>query len=194
MSRWRIMGVVAAIGALTALAFAAEGVEPEKPKKKAKPVKAKIGEPAPEFTLKDYAGKTFDLSTMKDKIVVLEWFNKDCPYCKMYCEDLKKTAAKYAEKGVVWAAVDSTHFRKNAENAKYAKEHEVTYPILSDFDGKIGRMYGATNTPHVFIINKGTLVYSGAFIDRNKKNPTISALDEILAGEPVTKSKTKPFG
>jgi len=165
---------------------------------KSKPTRpsAKLGKPAPEFTLNDYAGKPFDLSTMKDKIVVLEWFNKDCPFCKMYCEDLKKTATKYAESGVVWAAVDSTNFRKNEENAAYARSHKIEYPILSDFDGKVGRIYGATNTPHVFIINKGTLVYVGAFVDQSdkKKNYVADALDDILADKKVRKARTKPFG
>lgn len=182
-----------AIAAVTVTVVSAD----DKPAK-SKPAKpaAKLGKPAPEFTLNDYAGKAFDLSKMKDKVVVLEWFNKDCPFCKMYCEDLKKTAAKYADSGVVWAAVDSTNFRKDAENADYAKKHEITYPILSDFDGKVGRMYGATNTPHVFIINKGTLVYVGAFVDQSdkKKNFVADALDDILADKKVTKARTKPFG
>src|SRR5262245_29996438 len=130
----RLLIALLAILAVTVTVVSAD----DKPAK-SKPAKsaAKLGKPAPECPLSDYAGKTFDLSKMKDKVVVLEWFNRDCPFCKMYCEDLKKTAAKYAEKDVVWAAVDSTNFRKDAENADYAKSHKIEYPILSDFDGKV---------------------------------------------------------
>src|SRR5215470_1772627 len=189
-----------ALLALSCFAFAADkdpDAKAEKPAKSAKTPKPlpKLGEPAPTFTLSDFNGKTFDLAAAKDKVVVLEWFNCDCPFCKMFCEDLKKTQASYAGKGVIWVAVDSTSFRKNDENAKYAKEHKIEYPILSDFDGKVGHLYGATNTPHVFIINKGKLEYVGAFMDMSKKNNyTAAALDNILAGKPVSKDKTKPFG
>ncbi len=194
---WITVAVAAAL-AVTAVSADDKPAKQTPPKEKPakSKAKAKLGDAAPQFTLTDCDGKTFDLSAMKDKVVVLEWFNKDCPFCKMYCNDLKGTAAKYAEKGVVWAAVDSTHVRKAEENAAYAKKNKIDYPILSDFDGKVGRLYGATNTPHVFIINKGTLAYVGAFVDKNdkKKNYVADALDNILADEPVKKAKTRPFG
>jgi len=187
--------IVAALAAL----LAADKPAAEKPADaraaaKARAV-AKIGEPAPTFKLKDYAGKAFDLADHQDKIVVLEWFNKDCPFCKMFCDDLKKTAAAYAKKGVVWVAVDSTNFRTDEENAAYAKEHKIDYPILNDFDGKVGHMFGAKTTPHVFVIDKGKLVYAGAFLDMGKKKTYVAdALDAVIAGKEPSPSKTKPFG
>ncbi|MFO0972065.1 MAG: redoxin domain-containing protein [Phycisphaerae bacterium] len=171
------------------------GAKPRDAKPKdAKPL-AKLGAAAPDFSLKDFAGKSYKLADYKDKVVVLEWFNKDCPFCKMYCDELKETAATYGKQGVVWFAVDSTHFRTDEENAAHAKEHKVSYPILSDFDGQTGHAYGAKTTPHVFIINKGTLVYEGAFRDlAGRKHFVAAALDDLLAGKPVAKPSTKPFG
>lgn len=196
-----ILRLLLTIGTLSAAAVllaadkpAADKPPAEKSAKKA-PKVAKLGEPAPTFKLSDFDGKTYDLADYADKVVVLEWFNKDCPFCKMFCEDLKKSAAAYAKKGVVWFAVDSTNFRKNEENAAYAKEHKIEYPILSDFDGKVGHAYGAKTTPHVFIINKGKLVYAGAFVDMGKKKTYVAdALDAVLDGKEPSPAKTKPFG
>ncbi len=183
-----------AILTIAAALIAADKPAAEKPAEKA-PKVAKLGKPAPTFKLSDFSGKSYDLADYQDKIVVLEWFNKDCPFCKMFCEDLKKTAADYATKGVVWLAIDSTNFRKNEENAAYAKEHKIDYPILSDFDGKVGRQFDAKTTPHVFIIDKGKLVYAGAFVDMGKKKTYVAnALDALLAGKQPSPSKTKPFG
>ncbi len=157
--------------------------------------RAKLGKPAPDFTLKDFDGKTHKLSDLSDKIVVLEWFNKDCPFCKLFCKELKQTASKYAEKGVVWFAVDSTHYRTDEENKDYHTDNKLPYPILSDFDGRVGKLYGASVTPHCFIIEKGVLVYEGAFVSKDKKkNHVAAALNALLAGKPVKSASVKPFG
>lgn len=160
------------------------------------PAKAEIGKPAPDFTLKSYDGKEHKLSTLKDKVVVLEWFSKDCPACKKYLPDIKALEKKYREKGVVWFAMDSTNYHTDEENAKAAKKMKIEYPILSDFDGKTGKAYGAKTTPHVFIINKGTLVYAGGLLEPSgKKRAHVDmALDEVLAGKKVSVDTTKPFG
>lgn len=156
-----------------------------------------IGAPAPTFTLSSFDGKTYSLNDYKNKIVVLEWFNKDCPVCQAHCENMKKLAKTYTAKGVIWLAVDSTNFRKNPENAAYAKEHHIDYPILADFDGKVGKEYRAKTTPHMYVINKGTLAYMGAIDDGAKKNPknyVAAALDELLADKTVTTTTTKSYG
>ena len=161
--------------------------------------KAEIGKPAPLFTLKNHDGKEVKLADYKDKIVVLEWYNINCPVCKEYTDRMKEWAKKYGEKGVVWLAIDSTHNGSDSSNAAYAKKHGVTYPILNDFDGKTGHAYGATATPHMFVIHKGTLVYAGAIDDskgRGKatKNYVAEAIDAVMAGKPVATAQTKAFG
>lgn len=167
----------------------------KKPETKA-PVKAEIGKPAPDFTLKSYNGKEYKLADHKDKVVVLEWFSKDCPACKKYLPDIKALEKKYREKGVVWFAMDSTNYHTDKDNAKAAKDMKIEYPILSDFDGKTGKAYGAKTTPHVFIVNKGTLVYAGGLLETGgKKRAHVElALDEVLAGKKVSVETTRPFG
>lgn len=126
----------------------------------------KAGDRAPDFELTSIDGKTYKLSDLKDKIVVLEWWNQDCPYSNFTlgtAERTKKMAEEYGRKGVVWLAIDTTLNQTKEKNAEYAKEKKITYPILMDTDGKVGRLYGAKTTPHMFVINKGKIVYSGAF-------------------------------
>lgn len=158
-----------------------------------------IGKPAPDFTLKNFDGKVYKLADLKDKVVVLEWYNIGCPVCKAYTERMKEWSEAYAKKGVVWLAIDSTNYGDNAKNAEYAKAHKLAYPILDDFNGKVGLAYAAKTTPHMYVINKGVLVYNGAIDDtkgrgETKKNYVAEALDNILAGKPVAVATTKPFG
>jgi peroxiredoxin len=166
---------------------------------------AEIGKPAPEFALKDQSGKEVKLSDLRGKIVVLEWFNGGCPVTVRHhspaTPTMRATAQKYQDKGVVWLAICSQRGSTAQGNAEYAQKFGVPYAILDDSSGKVGKAYGATNTPHMFIIDaKGTLAYAGAIDDNpngNKpdpKNYVAQALDELLAGTTVTQPKTKAYG
>jgi len=159
--------------------------------------KAKLGEPAPDFALKDVYGKEFKLSAFKDKIVVLEWINKGCPISRG-CHDkgvMQNTYKKYAGKGVIWLAIDTTSGAKPEENRVYAAEQGLAYPVLHDPDGKVGRAYDARTTPHMFVIDQAQkLVYDGAIDDQDKTNYVAAALDHVLADKPVEKPRTEPYG
>ena len=153
-----------------------------------------IGKPAPDFELKGIDGKTYKLADYKDKVVVLEWFNQDCPVSRSYTSKMKELAAKYGESGVVWLAIDSTHYQTAQKDAEYHKKHEMPYPILMDSDGRVGHLYGAKTTPHMFVIDKGKLVYMGAIDDRYERNYVADALTAVRAGKEVPLAETKPFG
>lgn len=161
--------------------------------------RARIGHAAPDFTLTDCNGKQHKLSDLKGKIVVLEWINKGCPFSVKANPTMIKTAAKYKDKGVVWLAIDSTHFNEPADNAKYIKQKSIPYPILTDSHGAVAKTYKAKSTPHMFVIDKkGDLVYTGAIDNRRTKdgyrNHVVEALDLLLEGKPVEVSKTRPYG
>src|SRR5690242_19763917 len=91
---------------------------------------ATVGKAAPEFTLQDQTGKTVQLSDYKGKIVVLEWFNDECPFVvKWYSgQDMNKLAEKYAAQDVVWLAVNSTSGKNNEANAKVAEKWNIKRP------------------------------------------------------------------
>lgn len=165
--------------------------------------KAEIGQLAPDFTLSGMDGQAVSLAQYKGKTVVLEWTNPECPFVQRHyvAGTMKNLAARYADKGVVWLAINTTRTATSDTNALWAKKHEISYPILDDHEGKVGMLYGAKATPHMFIIDSaGRLVYEGAIDDdpRGDKTDRVNyvqkALDELLAGKPVTTTQTKAYG
>ncbi len=163
---------------------------------------------APDFALKNYDGNEVKLSDYKGKIVVLEWFNYECPFCKYHYDDtttMIDMAKKYSAHGVVWLAINSTAHQTTELNQEFAQTHNIAFPILDDRSGEVGHKYGATNTPQMFVINKeGKIAYEGAIdnaplgkiLDDGKEeiNYVANALDELLAGKEISVSKTKPYG
>ncbi len=180
-------------------------------KKAATTTGIQIGDVAPAFSLTDTDGKTVDLATILkdgDKIVVLEWYNPDCPFVKKHHENnttFKDLYTKYQDKKVVFLAINSgakgeQGFGKE-RNAKAKKDDSIAYPILLDENGEVGRTYGAQRTPHMFVIGKtGKIEYQGAIDDDSsvdsagKTNYVDKALGELLAGTSVTTTETKPYG
>lgn len=164
--------------------------------------RVEVGKSAPDFTLVDSAGKTHRLSDYKDRVVVLEWLNQECPWSVKAVPDVKSLYDRYAKKGVVWLGIDSTHWRRPEQNVKYARDKGIPFPILGDADGKVGRLYGARTTPHLFVIEKGTIVYAGALhnnqygrmAEADARNYVDEALAAVLAGKKVPLSETKPWG
>ena len=160
---------------------------------------------APDFTLKNYDGKQVGLSDYKAKIVVLEWFNYECPFVLYHYEKIKTMitlAEKYKNKNVVWLAVNSTKHLTTEKNKNFADKFKLPYPILDDRNGKVARAYNAKTTPHIFVIDtKGKIAYSGA-IDNSplgrKKEGTINYVDQALAeltdAKSVTTANIKSYG
>ena len=167
---------------------------------------AKIGEAAPNFSLQDQDGKTHSLSDYKGKLVVLEWFNDKCPYVVKHYSGghMNALAKKYAEKDVVWLAINTTPGRSQEDNKAIASEWKMEHPILSDTTSEVARAYQSKATPTMYIIDKeGKLLYMGAIDSDNSADPkkvegatnyVAKALDEILAGKEVSEPQTKAYG
>lgn len=208
----RLFSGVSVLLIATAFALAADDKPATQPadkpaakadKSDAKPeAKAKVGETAPDFTLPDVAGKKHSFAELKDKVVVLEWINKECPWSVKGRPVVADTLAKYKDKGIVWIGIDSTYGRKASDNEAYAREEKIAFPILLDADGKVGRQYGAATTPHLYVIDKGKLVYAGGLHNDQQgtkpkeefRNYVSEALDAVLAGKAVPVAETKPWG
>lgn len=171
--------------------------------------KAAIGQPAPDFTLADTTGAKHTLSehTKKGEIVVLEWFNPDCPIARNYhlpSDDMMAIASAYKDKKVVWLAINSGAPGKQGagleRNRKAVEEFKLGYPVLLDESGAVGHNYSAKTTPHMYVIDThGVLRYAGAIDDgdpsqKGQVNYVRQALDEILAGKPVSVTESKAFG
>lgn len=170
---------------------------------------AESGKPAPEFSVTDILGKKHRLSDYRGKIVVLEWLNPACPYVTRHYRsgNMPATQAAAAEAGAVWLQVNSTAMGdldagKTQEWQK--KQGVVATGYLRDVDGKLGRLYGAKTTPHLYVIGPdGTLAYQGAIDDQpqatqantqSAHNYVKAAIVALKAGKPVETPATEPYG
>jgi len=174
--------------------------------------KAEIDKKAPQFSLTDSKGKTHNLANYAGKYVILEWINFDCPFVKKFydADDMQRLQEKYADMGVVWLSICSSALGKqghfgNDEINKHIADHKAKMKAyLIDEDGKVGKMYNAKTTPHMYIINPdGILIYAGA-IDSIKstessdikkaENYIVSALEQAMNGKPVKTKTSVPYG
>jgi peroxiredoxin len=170
------------------------------------------GQPAPDFTLTDVSGKAVKLSDLKGKYVVLEWVNPDCPYVQKHYNsaNMPNLQKEYGGRQVTWLAINSTReghseFKSPQQMSGWMKEKGgAPAATLLDRDSKVGKAYSAVTTPHMYVIDpKGTLVYVGAIDDKRSTNPADVktaknyvrlALEESLAGKPVSTKSTTPYG
>lgn len=186
--------------------------KPAKPDEEAEPDKATVGKKAPGFTLKNADGKEVKLSDYAGKIVVIEWVNLDCPWCKKHYEgkdELVKQQKKVREEGGEWLLICSSASGKqgnfDAETLKTRLQkvglEGATY--LIDADGAVGKKYDAKTTPHTFVIDKkGVLRYAGALDNLPKQsrgkvepvNYVANALEAIKADKEVAEKEVKPYG
>jgi len=171
-----------------------------------------IDQPAPSFTANTADGKTVSLDSFKGKTVVLEWTNHDCPFVKKHYDsgNMQRLQKDAAAKGVVWMQVISSAPGKqgNVDGATATKLNSARSAtpanVILDPEGKLGKLYGAQTTPHIFIIDaKGVLVYKGGIdslattdkADIAKAEPYVSeALAALSAGKKITANNTKPYG
>jgi alkyl hydroperoxide reductase subunit AhpC len=172
---------------------------------------AKVGQPAPDFVGTDINGKTHRLSDYRGKIVVLEAYNLDCPYCANHYKTgaMQELQGAAVSKGIVWLIVNSVHpGHPNYRNAAAARKEFAEQKIkatawLDDHAGEIGKKYGMQTTPHLFVINQqGVVAYQGAIDDRPEssgnprtaRNYVKAAIEALLAGKAVPVAESKPYG
>ncbi len=169
-----------------------------------------LGTPAPDFELTDLEGNVHKLSRHRGQIVVLEWFSPACLFTTRSHEQgpLKDQARRAMARGVVWLSVNSTAPRYDGHgveaNAKAKAAWAMPNPILLDPSGDVGRAYGVTATPQMFVIDpRGTVVYVGA-IDNDPdigdprgdvlENYVDLALADLAAGRPVARPNVPTYG
>jgi hypothetical protein len=171
-----------------------------------------IGLPAPEFTATDSKGNPISLSQYRGKTVVLEWTNADCPYThKHYASGNMQSIQALAQKnGVIWLSVISSAPGKQgyvngpAADALTQSRRAAPTAVLLDPSGKLGHLYGAKTTPHMFVIDKdGALQYMGGIDsiatadagDIARAEPYLQeAMLAVAHGGPVAHAATKPYG
>lgn len=170
------------------------------------------GKPAPGFSAVDSSGKPIRLEDFKGKPIVIEWTNHDCPFVRKHYESgtMQQLQKDATAKGVVWLSVVSSapgqqgHVEGIEADKLTADRKAAPTAVVLDPKGDLGRLYGATVTPHMFVIDaKGTLAYMGAIDDKASANPTTlkdarpyarEAIDAVVEGKPVVTASTRPYG
>jgi peroxiredoxin len=164
-----------------------------------------IGRKIDGFTLRDFRGKTHELADLQGKqLVVVVFLGCECPLAKQYAPRLKKLAAEYGPRGVAFVGINSNSQDTITELAAYARIHEIEFPLLKDPGNAVADQLGAQRTPEVLVLDADrTIRYQGRIDDqyvvgRQRSEPTrrdlATALDELLAGKPVSVAKTEAPG
>ncbi|MCG5055385.1 MAG: redoxin domain-containing protein [Myxococcales bacterium] len=171
-----------------------------------------VGAKAPAFKIKDTNGKVYALADFKGKTVVLEWFNHGCPFVRKHYEskNMQKLQKRWTDKGVVWLSVNSgARGKEGFEDTKSTNKTAKAVgwagtALVVDDKGELGKLYGATATPHMFVIDaQGNLVYAGAIdsiastdeADLAKADNYVdAALTAVTTGEPVKVAQTQAYG
>jgi peroxiredoxin len=169
-----------------------------------------VGDEASDFKLKNIDGKMVSLSDFKSaKGFILVFTCNHCPYAKKYEDRIVELDKKFKDQGYPVIAVNPNDPNVQPEDGykqmiERAKQKGFTFPYLVDEGQKIYPLYGATKTPHVFVLQKengkNIVKYIGA-VDNNYENPNDvseyyvqDAVDALIKGEPVKMTKTVAIG
>ena len=165
------------------------------------------GERAPDFKLPATNGKTYELSDFDDaKVLVIFFTCNHCPYVIGSDEVTRRTAEKFAHQGVKFVGINSnsknTYMEDDFEHmVARMKQRKFPWLYLYDQPQAVAKAYGALRTPHFFVFDKDRrLIYTGRGVDnprdtsRMKVNDLERAIEEHLAGKPVSVPLTNPIG
>ncbi|MCS7153844.1 MAG: thioredoxin family protein, partial [Bacteroidia bacterium] len=170
----------------------------------------KVGDRAPDFSLKNIDGRTISLSEYKkEKGVILIFTCNHCPYAKLYEDRIIALHKEFADKGFPVVAINPNAPEIVPEDSyenmqKRAREKGYPFPYLFDETQEVAKAYGATKTPHVFLLRREgeafIVSYIGA-IDDSPNDPkkvqrryVAEAIQALLAGQPVPIPETKAIG
>ena len=170
----------------------------------------KVGDIAEDFSLQNIDGKMVSLSDYKDaKGFIVTFTCNTCPFAVAYEDRLVELDEKYAKQGYPVIAIMPNNIEvKPGDNMasmkKRAQEKGFTFPYLMDKGQKVYPKFGATKTPHVYILEKtkkGNVVkYIGAIDDNHRDASAVkvkyveNAVDALLAGKEVKQTETKAIG
>ena len=166
-----------------------------------------LGQTAPDFSLPATDGNTYSLASFADAKVLVVFFTcNHCPYVLGSDESTRATALKYAPHDVTFVAINSnspsTYKEDSFENMILRmREQKFPWVYLYDSTQRVAQAYGALRTPHFFVFDRNRrLIYTGRALDnprdpaRARVNDLERALDEHLAGMPVSVPLTNPIG
>ena len=163
------------------------------------------GEKVASFTLRDYRGAETSLEQFASKkAVVLAFVGCECPVARLYGPRLAKLAKDYESRGVQFLGIDANQQDGISQIARFAKDAGVEFPILKDVNNLLADQLGVERTTEVLVLDADRIIrYRGRVDDqynvgisrtKSKQNDLSDALDEMLAGKPVSRPTTAALG
>ena len=166
-----------------------------------------ITDTAPDFSLPATDGKTYALGDFADAdFLIISFTCNHCPFVTGSDETTRATVEKYADQGVRLVCINSnsknTHPNDDFDHmVERMNEHKFPWVYLRDESQSVALAYGALRTPHFYVFDKARkLVYTGRAIDNPHHtdeatiNDLNNALEELVAGKPVSTPQTNPIG
>ena len=166
-----------------------------------------IGDKAPDFNLPATDGKTYSLADFSDAKVLVVFFTcNHCPYVTGSDEVTRATVERFKDKGVAFIGINSNSEKTHANDdfptmKERMKKHNFPWVYTRDKSQDVARAYGALRTPHFYVFDENRkLVYTGRGVDnpRDTSKMTVNdlenAIEELLAGRPITTPVTNPIG
>ncbi len=165
----------------------------------------RLGRVVSEATLTDYRGASMSLADVQDKpIVVLAFIGTECPLAKLAVTKLNTLAKEFELRGVAILGINSNRQDSLADLAAQAKQQDVGFRLLKDAGNKLADAAGAERTPEVVVLDqKRAIRYVGRIDDQDgigyrrdaaKRNDLKIAIEELLAGKPVSVATTEVEG
>ena len=166
------------------------------------PLKSANGpEKIEDFTLMDYNGLEHSLSDYKDSVaIVILFIATECPVSNAYNERMENINKEYAPKGFAFLGINSNKAEFIDRIKEHAEDNGLTFPILKDEENVIADRFQASVTPEAYVLNSEFEILYHGRIDNSRNESEVvsrdlnSALDEIYAGNEVSKKETKAFG
>lgn len=167
----------------------------------------KVGDTAQDFSLMNVKGKQVSLAGIKNaKGYIVVFTCNHCPYAKAYEQRIIDLHKKYAPMGFSVVAINSNDKDVQPQDSydnmkKLAKKKKYPFNYVYDETQEIAKAFGATRTPHVYVLDKDRVVrYIGA-IDDNSEDPAMAkehyvanAVDALLSGKEIATKETKAIG
>lgn len=169
-----------------------------------------VGDTVSNFNLKNVDGKNVSLSDYKSSKGVIVIFDcNTCPYSQAYNDRIVQLNKKFASKGFPLITINANSPEISpgdsfSEMVAQAKEKGYDFPYLVDETQTVARSFGATNTPHVFVLKNDNSNFKVAYIgtiDNNSRDESAAtkkyvedAVNELLANKEVSNTKTKAIG
>lgn len=164
-----------------------------------------VGRRIDDFTLRDFRGHEFTLTRDGGtSLTVVAFLGTECPLAKLYAPRLQQIADDYADRSVVVVGINSNVQDSVTELGAYARHHEISFPMLKDPGNRVADAFAAERTPEIFLLDGTfTVRYQGRVDDQYvvglvrdhaTRDDLRAAMDELLAGQPVSESRTQALG